>query len=153
MNRATIDVAALPGAAGRELGVSAWRTVDPAAVAAFADVTGDHQWIHLDARRALEGPFGVPVVHGFLLLSLLPALLDDVVRVDGVHHVLNKESGPARFVAPVPVGDRVRARVVLDTARPRPRGHWEAVWAVDLQSERAAGTAVRSTVTYLYRAA
>jgi acyl dehydratase len=148
----SIDVAALPAFAGQEIGVSAWRSVDAATVSTFADVTGDHQWIHLDARRALTGPFGVPVAHGFLLLALIPALLDEVLRVNGVRHVLNKEAGPARFLAPVPVGDRVRGRLVLDSARGRPRGHWEAVYAVDLQSEKAAGVAVRTSVTYLYLA-
>jgi acyl dehydratase len=146
------DVTALPELAGREIGVSAWRLVDATAVAAFADVTGDHQWIHLDARRAADGPFGVPVAHGFLVLALVPAMLEEIVEVAGVHHVLNKEVGNVRFLAPVRVGARIRGHAVLRAARPRPHGHWETTYEVGVECEAVAGQALRASVTYLYRA-
>ena len=99
--------------AGQALGHSAWRRVDQPLVHAFADVTGDHQWIHTDPGRAATGPFGTPVAHGFLIASLLPAMLDEVLRVDGSALVLNKGVERLRFTSPVPVGSRVRARVEL----------------------------------------
>ena len=147
------EVASLPELAGQEIGVSGWRRVDAPAVAAFADVTGDHQWIHLDARRAADGPFGVPVAHGFLVLALVPAMLDEIVEVTGVHHVLNKEVGKVRFLTPVRVGDRVRGRAVLRTARSRPDGHWETTYEVGVERESAPVQALRAAVTYLYRVA
>ncbi|AGL15838.1 MaoC-like protein dehydratase [Actinoplanes sp. N902-109] len=147
------DVTLLPGLAGRDLGISGWHPVGAAAVAAFADVTGDHQWIHLDPHRAAEGPFGAPVAHGLLVLALVPALLAEVVEVTGVRHVINKGVQGARFLAPVRVGDRVRAWAGVQSARPRPREHWEVTWEVTVESEAAATAALRTTMTYLYRAA
>ena len=98
-------------AVGQELGVSDWLLVDQQRVDAFAEATDDHQWIHVDVERARSGPFGGPVAHGYLTLSLLPALGRQVFRVETPGPVLNYGLNRVRFPAPLPVGSRVRARV------------------------------------------
>jgi len=98
---------------GEELGASGWQLVDQARVDAFADVTGDHQWIHVDTERAKDGPYGTTIAHGFLTLSLLPALLGGVFQVDGVARRLNYGMDRVRFPSPVPTGSRLRLVVVL----------------------------------------
>lgn len=109
-------VEALKGLVGRELGVGPWLEITQERVNAFADVTGDHQYIHVDPVRAAATPFGGTIAHGFLTLSLLPLLgrERDGIRVDlhprmGVNYGLNR----VRFVAPVRVGKRVRLRTTL----------------------------------------
>ena len=103
----------LQGRVGQELGVSDWITVDQARINAFADATGDHQWIHIDPARAAAGPFGATVAHGFLTLSLLPLMSASAFEVldtrMGVNYGLNR----VRFPAPVPVGSRLRGRFKL----------------------------------------
>ena len=99
---------------GTELGVSDWLEIDQKRVNDFADVTGDHQWIHVDVERAkAESPYKAPIAHGFLTLSLIPALSKDNYRVEnaklGINYGLNK----VRFLNAVPVGSRVRARSEL----------------------------------------
>lgn len=99
---------------GSELGVSDWLEIDQKRVNDFADVTGDHQWIHIDVERAKkESPYKAPIAHGFLTLSLIPALSKDNYRVEnaklGINYGLNK----VRFLNAVPVGSRVRARSEL----------------------------------------
>ena len=99
---------------GRELGVSPWLAVEQPTVDAFADVTGDHQWIHVDAERAKQGPYGGTIAHGLLTLSLLPALRAKVgMMPEGVSRAVNYGYNRVRFLAPVLVGSRVRVRVVL----------------------------------------
>jgi acyl dehydratase len=95
-------------AAGEHLGVSDWVTVDQTMIDTFAEATGDHQWIHVDPERAASGPFGRTIAHGFLTLSLLPRLVQQVYRVDGVAMAVNYGLDKVRFVAPVPVDSRVR---------------------------------------------
>ncbi|GAB4010795.1 MaoC family dehydratase [Nocardioides ultimimeridianus] len=103
----------LQAAAGTHLGYSDWHTVDQAQIDAFADATGDHQWIHLDAERAAAGPFGTTIAHGFLTLSLLPMLASQVYAVEGVSAGVNYGANKLRFPSPVPVDSRVRAGVEL----------------------------------------
>ena len=94
-----------------ELGPSAWVTITEAMVARFADVTHDHQWIHVDAERALEeSPYGVPIVHGLLTLSLYPYLGRKLLKINGVSRVINYGANRVRFPSAVAVGARVRAR-------------------------------------------
>ena len=109
-----IDLARLGNLAGREVGVSDWLLVAQDRIDAFADATGDRQWIHVDAERARTGtPFGATIAHGFLTLSLVSALVRDAVTVDGVRMALNYGLNRVRFVSPVPSGSRIRARVAL----------------------------------------
>jgi acyl dehydratase len=99
---------------GKELGVSSWCEVTQDMINAFAEATGDHQWIHVDVERAKkESPYGGPVAHGFLTLSLAPMLGWDVYKIDGVKMGVNYGVNKVRFPAPVPAGSRVRARVKL----------------------------------------
>lgn len=104
----TVQAGGLPSLAGRELGHSGWHEITQGQVNMFADATGDQQWIHVDPERATAGPFGAPVAHGYLTLSMATALLDDVLHVDGVAQVVNYGLGKVRFPAPVPVGSRIR---------------------------------------------
>jgi len=100
-------------AVGRDLGTSAWLEVTQERVDAFADATGDHQWIHVDPVRAAAGPFGGPIAHGYLTLSLSNALLPEIVEVQGVSMGVNYGVNKIRFPAPVLVGSRVRAQATL----------------------------------------
>ncbi|MGH3601780.1 MAG: MaoC family dehydratase [Pseudonocardiaceae bacterium] len=106
----------LRAAAGEQLGVSDWMTVEQQRVNAFADATEDHQWIHIDPQRAAAGPFGATIAHGFLTLSLLPHLIDPTSRGEGTTLVINYGLNKVRFPAPVPVGSSVRAEVALAEA-------------------------------------
>jgi acyl dehydratase len=99
---------------GQELAVSDWKEITPFSVSSFAEATGDRQWIHLDEERARrESPFGGPVAHGFLTLSLLPELMASAVRFEGVRMGVNYGLNKVRFTAPVPVGAFVRLRATL----------------------------------------
>jgi acyl dehydratase len=104
-------------AIGEELGVSRWVDIDQSRIDAFADVTMDHQWIHVDVEKAkAESPYGATIAHGFLTLSLIPGVSKDIYRVEnaklGINYGLNK----VRFLAPVTSGSRVRVRSELADA-------------------------------------
>ncbi|MFE8647221.1 MaoC family dehydratase [Sphingomonas sp. NCPPB 2930] len=142
------DVAAL---VGQEVATSAWTTVTQEQVQRFADATHDHQWIHLDVERASKGPFGAPIAHGFLTLSLLPALMQSTLSVDearmGVNYGLNK----VRFPAPVPVGSRLRARFVLQAAEQVDHHGWQFTWQATIEREGGAKpVCVAETLSRLY---
>ncbi|MFD7656393.1 MaoC family dehydratase [Actinosynnema sp. NPDC059797] len=100
-------------AAGEHLGFGAWHEITQEEVNLFADATGDHQWIHIDLEKAAAGPFGAPVAHGYLTLSLIPLLVRDVYTVRGLKMAVNYGLNKVRFPSPVPVGSRVRAGVEL----------------------------------------
>jgi acyl dehydratase len=106
-------VADLRAAVGTQVGASEWVTIEQGQVDMFADATDDHQWIHVDAEKAKDGPFGTTIAHGFLTLSLLPALVKDVYRVDGVKMGINYGLNKVRFTSPLPVGSKVRGTVEL----------------------------------------
>lgn len=97
---------------GQEIGVSEWLTISQERIDQFADATDDHQWIHIDADRAAMGPFGSTIAHGFLTLSLI-ADLSPSLDVSGVRMGINYGLDRVRFMSPVPVGSRVRARSKL----------------------------------------
>lgn len=103
----------LRAAVGTEVGPGPWMNVTQERIDKFADATGDHQWIHVDPNRAASGPFGGTIAHGFLSLSLIPALTDGLTTVGGVTMGVNYGLNKVRFPAPVPVGSRVRGRVEL----------------------------------------
>lgn len=101
-------------AVGQELGVSDWTDIDQERIDAFADVTGDHQWIHVDPDRAsAESPYGATIAHGFLTLSLIPALSKANYRVENAKMGINYGLNRVRFLAPVPVRSRIRVRSEL----------------------------------------
>ncbi|MGA0204050.1 MAG: MaoC family dehydratase [Ilumatobacteraceae bacterium] len=98
---------------GKHLGYSEWITVDQERVNLFADATGDHQWIHVDVERATSGPFGAPIAHGYLTLSLSNYFLPQIVEVQGFSAGVNYGVDKVRFPSPVKVGSRVRAGAEL----------------------------------------
>jgi acyl dehydratase len=99
---------------GEHAGYSEWLEVTQDRVNSFADATGDHQWIHVDAERAATGPFGGTIAHGFLTLSLIPWVLPQVLDVRGFAMAVNYGLDKVRFPAPVPVGSRVRGGVMVE---------------------------------------
>jgi acyl dehydratase len=103
----------LKAAVGEHLGYSDYMEITQDRVNQFADATGDHQWIHVDVERAKSGPFGGPIAHGYLTLSLGPALYPTVVRIDGFSMGVNYGANKVRFPSPVPVGARLRLGVKL----------------------------------------
>lgn len=105
---------------GKELGVSDWMEISQERINQFADATGDHQWIHIDVERAKrESPMGGPIAHGYLTLSLIPMLKDQIYAIEGATAGINYGLNGARFLAPVPAGARVRARFVMKSVTPR----------------------------------
>jgi acyl dehydratase len=112
----------LQGAAGEHLGYSGWHKVTQEQVTAFADATGDHQWIHVDPARAVAGPYGTTIAHGYLTLSLIPMLVVQIVRVDGVRMGVNYGLNRVRFPAVLPTGSRVRAGLRLMSFEEIPGG-------------------------------
>ncbi|MCR9220986.1 MAG: MaoC family dehydratase [Alphaproteobacteria bacterium] len=104
---------------GCEIGASDWLQIDQEMIDRFADATGDHQWIHVDAARAArEAPGGTTIAHGYLLLSLLPRLAPEIWRIEKRSRSLNYGVNKVRFTAPVPTGSRVRLRQSVAAAEP-----------------------------------
>lgn len=108
-----VHVDDLKAHAGETLGTSFWTTITQEQVNAFADATGDHQWIHVDPVRAASGPFGTTIAHGFMTLGMVVGMLFEVVEVTGAGMILNYGVNKVRFPAPLPVGSKVRAAIVL----------------------------------------
>ena len=100
--------AALLGSEGTRLGPTEWLLIDQARVDGFAQVTGDHQWIHVDVERARAGPFGGTIAHGYLTMSLVNWFLPQLIEVRGFAHAVNVGADRLRFLAPVKVGSRIR---------------------------------------------
>ena len=121
---------------GQEVGLSDWITVTQAQIALFAEATGDHQWIHLDAERAAEGPFGTTIAHGFLTLSLLPQMAASAFAVDDTRMGVNYGLNRVRFPSPVPSGSRLRGRFKLLSVEPVPGG---AQYTIEVTMEREGG--------------
>jgi acyl dehydratase len=121
---------------GKELGTSSWVDVDQDRINAFADATDDHQWIHVDAERAKDGPFGGTIAHGYLTLSLLIPMWTDILEVGDVQTMVNYGLNKVRFPSPVPSGSKIRARATLASFETIPGG---AQLAVDILVERQGG--------------
>ncbi|MEO8814354.1 MAG: MaoC family dehydratase [Mycobacterium sp.] len=111
------SIGELAALTGQSIGQSDWVTITQESVNLFADATGDHQWIHVDPERAASGPFGTTIAHGYLTLALLPRLMHQIYRVDGIKLAINYGLNKVRFPAPVPVGSQIRAEsTVADVA-------------------------------------
>lgn len=134
----TIDIAQLSALAGKEM-VSPWRDVTQDMIAQFAEITGDRQWIHVDAGRARrESAYGATIAHGFLTLSLVSRLLRDAVgTVSGTRMSINYGLNKVRFPSPVPSGSRVRGRCTLQTVDPI-EGGVQATWNVLVERDGSA---------------
>lgn len=136
-------------AVGEQLGTSDWLEITQEQVNLFADATGDHQWIHVDAERAKEGPFGQTIAHGYLTLSLLPQLLHQIYHVEGVRMGINYGLNKVRFPAPVPVGSRVRATAVLSEVKPVTGGvQSEATVTIEIEGSDKPACVAESVVRY-----
>jgi acyl dehydratase len=144
----TTSVAEMNTYLGRELGVSDWRPITQEDVDAFAAVTGDSQWIHTDPVRAAAGPFGATIAHGYYTLSLAPALLQQVLDLDGFAFSVNYGLNKLRFPAPLPVGESVRLRATLAALEEFAGG---ATLTVQLTFEHSGGEKPACVATVLYR--
>jgi len=129
--------AELLDAIGRPLGTSEWTTITQEQINGFADATGDHQWIHVDVERATTGPFGAPIAHGYLTMSLASMFLPQIVDVQGISMGLNYGVDKVRFPAPVTVGSRLRGAGELVAATEVPGGV-QAVIRVTIELEGSA---------------
>lgn len=126
---------ALSALIDREVAVSPWLDMEQSRVDAFAEVTEDRQWIHIDPARAkAESPFGAPVAHGFLTLSLLPRLIQSSFRIGDVRMAVNYGLNKVRFISPVKVGSRLRARFTLQSAAAIDGG-MQVVWLATIEIE------------------
>ncbi|MET7670876.1 MaoC family dehydratase [Micromonospora luteifusca] len=142
----------LAAAVGESLGPGPWQRIEQSRVDLFADATDDHQWIHLDPARAAAGPFGGTIAHGYLTLSLLPALAGGLYRVEGVTMGVNYGLNRVRFPAPVRVGASVRATATIADVSPV-IGGVQLVAAVTVESDSGGKpVCVAETVSRLYGA-
>ena len=125
----------LAACVGQVVAVSDWVLITQQQVNLFAEATGDHQWIHVDVEKAAAGPFGGPIAHGFLTLSLLPKFFESSFEIAasrmGVNYGLNK----VRFTAPVPVGSRLRAHMLLLASEPIDNAGVQMTWQVTVERE------------------
>ncbi len=136
-------------AAGEEPGTSAWVEITQERVDTFADATGDHQWIHVDAERSAEGPFGGTIAHGYLTLSMVPWLGSEVFTLDTPGAKLNYGVNKVRFPNPVRVGKRVRAHVVMGEVTDLPAGKQITLrYTIEIEDE-AKPACVAETVVLL----
>jgi acyl dehydratase len=133
--REIATLAELKTLVGQEVAVSDWVEITQERVNQFAEATGDHQWIHLDVERCKrESPFGGPIAHGFLTLSLLPMLMQNSVRMTDVRMGVNYGLNKVRFPAPVPVGSKVRSRTTVLSVQDI-EGGAQVTWQVSIERE------------------
>jgi acyl dehydratase len=131
------SLADLAACVGQEVAVSDWTTITQAQVNQFADATHDHQWIHVDPEKAAAGPFGGPIAHGFLTLSMLPYFFESSFEITGLRMGVNYGLNKVRFTSPVPVGSRLRSRMKLLAAVPIDKGGMQFTWHVTVEREGA----------------
>jgi acyl dehydratase len=140
----------LKEAEGETLGTSSWHEVTQSDIDTFAEVTGDHQWIHVDPERAKDTPFGGTIAHGYYTLGLAPRFTEEVLRFEGFAFGLNYGLERVRFPSHLPVGSRVRAQVALTEVKDIPGG---AQVKIELTFEREGGdkpVCVAETLARLY---
>ena len=132
----TLHYADLPDALGARFGPTPWSMVTQPQVDAFADVTHDHQWIHVDEERAAKGPFGTTIAHGYLTLSLVPFFLGQLLEVTGTSMAVNYGLDKVRFPAPVPVGASLQATAEVVGVEPG-KGSTRVTIRVSVQCDAA----------------
>ena len=133
-----VPVAALSQYVGKELGRSAWLTIDQQRINLFAEATGDFQFIHVDPEQASKTPFGSTIAHGFLTLSLIPKLMEDIlVLPEGMKMIVNYGLDSVRFIQPVKVDSNVRLKVELKEATEKKPGQWllKILAALEIEGE------------------
>jgi acyl dehydratase len=131
-------LAELSAHVGTTVAVSEWLTISQDQINQFAQATGDHQWIHVDPERAAQGPFGTPIAHGFLTLSLIPRFMETSMQVLHVRMGVNYGLNKVRFISPVPVNSRLRAHLKLLEVLPVDNGGVQQAWEVTIEREGAA---------------
>jgi acyl dehydratase len=129
------SLAELPALVGQEVATSDWITITQEQVNLFAQATGDHQWIHVDVERAKAGPFGAPIAHGFLTLSLIPKFFENAIAIHGTRMGVNYGLNKVRFTSPVPVGSRLRAHLKLLTCESIDNNGVQTAWLVTVERE------------------
>ncbi len=145
------DIPSLKSLVGQRLGPTDWVEVTQEKIDAFAEATGDHQWIHVDVERAgRESPFKQTIAHGYLTLSLAPALLPQLVRVNGVRLGVNYGLDKMRLPAPVPAGSRVRLAAELKDVRDMPGGGARATFGLHIEVEGGGKPACVADAIYVY---
>ncbi len=153
MPRIISDLSEFSSLVGQQIGTSDWQDIDQKRIDLFADATGDHQWIHVDPERSASGPFGSTIAHGYLTLSLAPALLQQVITVEGMTFGVNYGCNKVRFPSPVPVGSRVRMGVTVGSAEEvsgGTEGGVQVVFDLVIEIEGAPKPACVSQVVYRY---
>ena len=128
-------IADLTACVGQEVAVSDWLTITQQQINLFAEATGDHQWIHVDPEKAAQGPFGGPIAHGFLTLSLIPKFFESSFDIIGSRMGVNYGLNKVRFTSPVPVGSRLRARMKLLATHPIDNDGVQMTWEVTVERE------------------
>ena len=146
----TIAVKDFKAHEGEHLGNSDWHEITQEQVNLFGDATGDHQWIHVDPERAKSGPFGGTIAHGYMTVSLVPFLLQEVWKVTGMKMGLNYGLNKLRFPAPVPVGSKVRADVTLASVEEVGGGGLQTLLAVTIEIEGQEKPACVAEILYRY---
>lgn len=123
MAKVTVDISEIKEFVGREIGTSDWMEISQSRVNKFAEATGDFQWIHVDVERAKNDlPFKSTIVHGYLVLSLVPQFFDQIIEVTGLRYGLNYGTNRLRFISPVPTGSKLRMKLTLSKIDPRSAG-------------------------------
>ena len=125
----------LASCVGQTVAVSPWTEITQTQVNQFADATGDHQWIHIDVEKAKAGPFGGPIAHGFLTLSLIPMLSESAIKIEDVRMGVNYGLNKVRFTSPVPVGSKVRGHMKLLDAVAIDGNGMQFTWEMSIERE------------------
>ena len=146
-----VALADLPGLAGQQIGVSRPLQITQSDIDAFAEVTRDRQWLHVDPDRAAQGPFGTTIAHGYLTLSLATAMLWDVLEVSDARQIVNMGLEKVRFTAPVPSGSLLRAAVTVLQVR-EVRGGLQMTCSLQYEVEGAAGPVCTAEAVFRYYA-
>jgi len=145
------DVASLDRFEGQDLGTTQWRTIDQSQIDAFADATGDRQWIHVDPERASrESPFGSTIAHGYLTLALAPALLQELVEVENCSQIVNSGVESLRLREPVPAGGRIRLGAQIKRVRKLKGGAARLSLSIRFELEGATRPVCTGEVVYVY---
>lgn len=141
----------LAALAGQAVSTSDWVLVTQEHINQFAQATGDHQWIHVDVERAKAGPFGAPIAHGFLTLSLIPTFFASAVHIAQVRMGVNYGLNRVRFMGPVPVNSRLRASIKLLKAEPIDNDGMQFTWEVTTEREgMAKPVCIAESISRLY---
>ncbi len=152
MTTSVVGLGGLRALAGRDLGPSEWLEMTQERVNTFADATGDRQWIHVDPERAKQGPFGGPIAHGYLTLSLVIPMFVELLDIQGVKMSVNYGLEKVRFPSPVPVGSKIRLKVGVDSVEDVPGNGVQMTMDFTVEIEGSTKPACAAQVLYRHYA-